>query len=202
MHFHLGSLGPGPLVTGPHSVVVAVPSPAWRKTEGQREAETLAGRLQESSLRNSGIWNWVIRGRNLRIRKTIFFHSLYLLNWSVVVLQYCVSFIYIAVIPFYIYIFLFRFFSIIDYNKILNGVPCCCSVTKSCLTLRSHGLQHTRLPCPSLSLRVCSNSCPLGQWSHPTISSSVVPFSSYPQSFPASWTFPMSSLCCTVNSSC
>jgi len=52
---------------------------------------------------------------------------------------------------------------------------CCCSVTKSCLTLRSHGLQHARLPCPLLSPGVCSDSCPLTQWCHPTISSPVVP---------------------------
>ena len=56
----------------------------------------------------------------------------------------------------------------------------------------THGLQHTRLPCPSLSLRVCSNSCPLSQWRHPTISSSVTPFSSCPQSVPASGSFQMS----------
>ena len=54
------------------------------------------------------------------------------------------------------------------------------------------GLQHARLPCPSLSPRVCSNSCPLSQWCHPTISSSVIPFSSCPQSFPASGSFQMS----------
>ena len=66
---------------------------------------------------------------------------------------------------------------------------CGCSVTKSCLTLRLHGLQHTRLPCPSLSPRVCSNSCPLSQWCHPTISSSVAPFPACPQSFPASESF-------------
>ena len=57
-----------------------------------------------------------------------------------------------------------------------------------------HGLQHTRLPYPSLSLRVCLNSCPLSQWCHPTISSFVTPFSSYPQSFPRSGSFPMSQL--------
>ena len=55
-----------------------------------------------------------------------------------------------------------------------------------------HGLQHARLPCPLPFPRVCSNSCPLSQWDHPTISSSVVPFSSYLQSFPASGSFPMS----------
>ena len=53
-------------------------------------------------------------------------------------------------------------------------------------------LQHTRLPCPSLSPRVCSNSCPLNIWCHPTISFSVVPFSSSLGSFPASGSFPMS----------
>ena len=51
-------------------------------------------------------------------------------------------------------------------------------------SLWCHGLQHARLPCPSLSLRVCSNSSPLSQWCHPTISSPISPFSSCPQSFP------------------
>ena len=53
-------------------------------------------------------------------------------------------------------------------------------------------LNHSRLPCPLLSLGVCSNSCPLSQWCNPTISSSVVPFSSCSQSFPASGSCPMS----------
>ena len=55
-----------------------------------------------------------------------------------------------------------------------------------------HGLQHAMLPCLSLSPRVWSNSCLLSQWYHPIISSSVFPFSSCPQSFPASGSFPMS----------
>ena len=55
-------------------------------------------------------------------------------------------------------------------------------------------LQHARLPCPSPSLGACSNSCPLIHWFHPTISSSVTPFSSCFQSFPASGSFPMSAL--------
>ena len=59
-------------------------------------------------------------------------------------------------------------------------------------SLWRHGLQHTRPPCPSLSPGVCSNSCPLSQWFNPTISSSVIPFSSCLQSFPASGCFPMS----------
>ena len=58
--------------------------------------------------------------------------------------------------------------------------------------LRSHGLQQVRLPCPSLSPGVCSTSCPLSQWCHPTISSSVIPVSFYLQSFPAAGSFPMS----------
>jgi len=57
-----------------------------------------------------------------------------------------------------------------------------------------HGLQHARLPCPSLSPRACSNSRPLSQWCHPTISSFVIPLSSCLQSFPASGSFPMSQL--------
>ena len=59
-------------------------------------------------------------------------------------------------------------------------------------SLRPHGLQHARPPCPSPAPRACWNSCPLSQWSHPTISSSVVPFSSCLQSFPASGSFQMS----------
>ena len=69
----------------------------------------------------------------------------------------------------------------------------CCSVTKSCPTpCDPHGLQHTRLPCPSPSPGACSNSCPLSQWCPSTISSSVAPFSSCLQSFLASGSFPMS----------
>ena len=58
-------------------------------------------------------------------------------------------------------------------------------------SLQPHGLQQARLPCPSPTHRDCSNSCPLSWWSHPTISSCVIPFSSCPQSFPASVSFPM-----------
>ena len=56
-------------------------------------------------------------------------------------------------------------------------------------SLRPHGLQHARLPCPSPSPGACSNSCPLSRWCHPTISSSVVPFSSWLQSFPETSVF-------------
>ena len=61
-------------------------------------------------------------------------------------------------------------------------------------SLQPHGLQHTRPPCPSPTPRVYPNSCPLSQWCHTTLSSSVVPFSSCLQSFPASGSFPMSQL--------
>ena len=54
------------------------------------------------------------------------------------------------------------------------------------------GLQHTRSVCPSLFPRICSNSCSLNWWCHPTISSSVIPFFPCPQSFPVSWSFPKS----------
>ena len=58
-------------------------------------------------------------------------------------------------------------------------------------SLQPHRLQHTRLPCPSLSPGLSSNSCPLHQWCHPTILSSVTHFSSRPQFFPSSGSFPI-----------
>ena len=69
-----------------------------------------------------------------------------------------------------------------------------CSVAKLSPTLQPHGLQDTRFPCPSLSPRVCPNSCALSWWCHPTISSSVIHFSFCLQSFTASGSFPMSQL--------
>ena len=63
-------------------------------------------------------------------------------------------------------------------------------------SLQPHGLQHARLPCPSPTPRACSNSCPSSQWCHPTILSSVFPFSSCPQSFPASGFFSSESALC------
>ena len=58
-------------------------------------------------------------------------------------------------------------------------------------SLQPHGLQHTRLPCPLPTPGAYSNSCPLSQWCHPSISSSVLPFSSHLQSFPSSGSFQM-----------
>ena len=66
------------------------------------------------------------------------------------------------------------------------------SVAQLWLTLWLHGLQHTRFSCLSPTPRASSNSCPSSQWCHPTISSSVIPFSSHLQSFPASGSFPIS----------
>ena len=73
---------------------------------------------------------------------------------------------------------------------LISSIPFSCSVMSDSLWL--HGLQHARLPCPSPTSSACSNSCPLSQWCHPTILSSVVPFSSCLQSFPASQSFPVS----------
>ena len=67
-------------------------------------------------------------------------------------------------------------------------------ISQSCLTLQPHGQLHTRLPYPSPLPEVHSNSCPLSWWCHPTILSSVIPFSFCPQSFLASQSFPMSRL--------
>ena len=71
---------------------------------------------------------------------------------------------------------------------------CCCPISKSCLTLWPHGLQHARLLCPPPSPRACSNSCPLSWWYYPTISSTVAPFSLCLSSFPAAGSFPMSQI--------
>ena len=86
----------------------------------------------------------------------------------------------------------FRVFSnfLVKMLHISFSVQFSCSVTSE--SLRPHGLQHTRPPCPSPTPRVFSNSSPSSQWCHPTFSSSVVPFSSHLQSFPVSGSFQMS----------
>ena len=71
-----------------------------------------------------------------------------------------------------------------------SNIQFSCSVVSN--SLWPHGLQHARPPCPSPTPGVYPNSCPLSRWCHPTISSSVVPFSSRLQSFPASGSFQMS----------
>ena len=87
-----------------------------------------------------------------------------------------IPFIYINTI---LYIYIYKYY-LVQFN---------CSVVSD--SLRPHGLQPARLPCPSPLPRAYSNSCPLRRWCHPTISSSVIPFSCL-QSFPASGSFPMS----------
>ena len=77
-------------------------------------------------------------------------------------------------------------------NIILYSVQFSCSVVSD--SLRTHESQHARPPCPSPTSGAYSNSCPSSRWCHPAISASVVPFSSCPQSLPASGSFPMSQL--------
>ena len=83
----------------------------------------------------------------------------------------------------------------IKQNLTLNKEKYNISIQFSCSvvfdSLQPHGLQHARLPCPSPTLRVYPNSCPSSWWWHPTIPSSVIPFFSCFQSFPASGSFPM-----------
>ena len=76
---------------------------------------------------------------------------------------------------------------------IFSSVQFSCSVAHN--SLQPPGQQHARFPCPSPTPRTCSNSCALNWWCHPTISSSIVPFSSCLQSFPASGSFLMSQFC-------
>ena len=77
-------------------------------------------------------------------------------------------------------------------NSTCSNHVCCFSVVSDSLQL--HGLQHARLPCPSLCPTVCSDSCPFNWWQYLTISSSAASFFFYLQSFPASESFPMSRL--------
>ena len=80
-----------------------------------------------------------------------------------------------------------------DYLPItVKSMCCCCSVANLCLIL-CEPMDYSRLPCPSLSPGVCSNACPLSQWCHPTISSSVIPFFCL-QSSPTWRSFPVSQL--------
>ena len=75
--------------------------------------------------------------------------------------------------------------------SVLKGTLECCYFSVVSDSLQPHGLQHTRLPCPSPSPGACSNSCPLSRWCLPIISSSFIPLSCL-LSFPASGSFPMS----------
>ena len=79
-----------------------------------------------------------------------------------------------------------------DFTFTFSSVHFSCSVMSN--SLQPHESQHARPPCPSPTPRVHPNPCPLSQWCHTTISPSVVPFSSCPQSLPASGSFPISQL--------
>ena len=94
-------------------------------------------------------------------------------------LDLCIHWVYLSLSP-------------LHFDPLLSLVQFSHSVVSDSLWL--HGLQHTRLPCPSLSPGACSNSYPLSQWCNSTISSSVLPFSSCLQSFPAPGSFLMSQL--------
>jgi len=98
---------------------------------------------------------------------------------------------FILAIPFMNFTFLFLFVLFFITSLLLTvSVQFSCSVVSD--SLQPHELQHTRPPCSSPTPRVHPNPCPLSQWCHPTISSSVIPLSSCFQSFPASGSFPMS----------
>ena len=86
------------------------------------------------------------------------------------------------------------FFSLLSRSNLHISSVHFSSIAQSCPTLRPHELQHARPPCPSQTPGVHSNSCPSSWWLHPAISSSVTPFSSCPQSLPASGSFPKSQL--------
>ena len=113
--------------------------------------------------------------------------------WNISNRPSCVT---LWIIPFsalkkYLCIYIYKFWFV--YNV---GIEKYWIFTRSVMfdSLWPHGLQHARLPCPSPTPIVYSNSCPLSWWCHPTISSSVVSFSSCPQSFPASGSLQMSQL--------
>ena len=99
------------------------------------------------------------------------FFSFIKLVWKVILNQYCA-----ISETLFVHVVTFLYIELVQFS----------SFTQSCLTLRPHEPQHTRPPCPSPTPGFHPNPCPLSQWCHPTISSSVIPFSSYPQSFPAS----------------
>ena len=135
-------------------------------------------------------------------------HYLFIFNWRMTALQYCVGFCpsqnesvmgihmsppsWTSLLPPHIPSDLPKLtqstsLSFKSYSKFPFS-----SVAQLRLTVQPHGPQHARLPCPSPTLGAYSNSCPSSWWCHPTISSSIVPFSSYLQSFPGSGSFPVS----------
>ena len=125
----------------------------------------------------------------------IYMHTymyIYICIWYVCVYIYKLVSVHYICVYIYIYIYVSTYICTYIYIYKLVSVQFSCSVM--CDSLRPHGLQHARLPCPSPTPGTCSNSCPSSWWCHPTISSSIVPFSSCFQSCPASGSFPMSQL--------
>ena len=131
----------------------------------------------------------------------------FIFNWRIITLQCCIGFyctaMWISWTSFSIYFNLILFqistvYIIKSYTHTHTHTHTHISVQFSCSvmsdSLRPHESQHARPPCPSPTPGVHSNSCPSSWWCHPAISSSVVHFSSCPQSLPASGSFPMSQL--------
>ena len=100
--------------------------------------------------------------------------------------------VYILFSKWYVLFLLFRLDSNSQYEKVQTNLSVQFSRSVVSNSLRPHELQHTSPPCPIPTPRAYPNSCPLSWWCHPTISSSVIPFSSCPHSFPASGSFPVS----------
>jgi len=103
---------------------------------------------------------------------------------------FCCSFTSLVMVPGVHYLSFSTFICRKNYQFKEYLVQCSLSIASD--SLQPHGLQHARPPCPYLTPGVPSNSCPLSRWWHPTISSSVIPFSSCLQSFPLSESYPMS----------
>jgi len=125
--------------------------------------------------------------------KVVFLIRIYLfqLNFENFVIEFMISSLLFS--PMSVILKFMSSFSFLTLFSVqFSSVQFSCSVVSD--SLRPHELQHARPPCPSPTLRVHPNSCALSRWCHPAISSSVIPFSSCPQSLPASQSFPMSQL--------
>ena len=136
-----------------------------------------------------------VLGKNVHYR---FFFSFIFISWRLITLQYCSVFCHTL-------IWISHGFTCVSHNEPpshppspshpflhIHSVQFSCSVVSD--SLQPHESQHARPPCPSPTPGVYSNSRPLSQWCYPAVSSSVIPFSSCPQSLPASGSFPMSQL--------
>ena len=118
--------------------------------------------------------------------------AFFLWSWALPSVLYGLSVFYICLSVFYISVRIYCIEKNFLIKYLFSSVQFSHSIVSD--SSQPHGPQHARLPCPSPTPRVCSNSCPLSQWCHPTISSSVVPFFSYLQSLPPSGSFQMSQL--------